>query len=484
MIKAYIMKIRGIAFILLLFVAGAVSEGQELKKSVMRDRLLQEGPGLPVIGNIRLVESSLERPSVWSVGCETLDRDYAVFNSFKQYIGETGVGYSRIQSGWNKTERELGKYDYEWLDEIVDGLLDEGVRPWMCLCWANLNFQDNIRGLHEFVNNEKEMVAWEKYVKATVRRYKDRVDMWEIWNEPDFSSKGYPLDYAAFFVRTAKVVKAADPDAKVAIFALSSMERPYVVPVLDKIKELGGLKYIDYATYHAYFDNPDLSADYAIRFRETVQSYKPDIMILQGESGCPAQLEYGHALCFQEWTEVKQAKWEARHMLTQWGIGAPSSVFTMVDLRYENMLQSFGLIRMNLLSEPQYKRPKFYVVQNVTSLVTPDWKYSDKPRVTSCSSNRELTIKGIEKGGKVIGYFLWFGSRVPDDGTERELVDLTIKGAELEKPVYVDMLTGKAYSLWRNMSRGAAIDDKIRFSALPLWDAPVLVIDESELDLR
>ena len=144
-------------YTLLLSMVCVVSSAQTLKKSVTYERLQRYDATLPVIGQIQPVESSLDRPSLWSVGCETLDRDYAVFDSFKQYIGETGVGYSRIQSGWNKVERELGKYDFGWLDNIVDGLLDEGVRPWMCLCWGNLNYIDNIRDLYAFVNNEQAM---------------------------------------------------------------------------------------------------------------------------------------------------------------------------------------------------------------------------------------------------------------------------------------------------------------------------------------
>ena len=470
------------ALLLLTLCVGA--NGQVLKRSVTYDKLQRDDCGLPVVGTVQPVKSSLDRASLWSVGCETLDRDYAVFENFKQYVGETGVGYARIQSGWNKTEREAGKYEFEWLDRIVDGLLEEGVQPWMCLSYGNTNYMENVRDLYTFVNDEEAMKAWEKYVKATVRRYKDRVKMWEVWNEPDFSSKKYTAEYAVLFARTAKAVKAADPKAKVSIFALSDLDKPYAGIVLEKLKELDGLKYIDYATYHAYFDNPDLVHDHALRFRELLKSYKSDVEVLQGESGCPGQLEYGHALCMREWTEISQAKWDARHMLTQWGIGVPSSVFTMVDLRYENMIQSFGLLRMNLLSEPQYKRPKFYVVQNVTSLVTPEWKYSDKPEIVYSSASREVTIKGIEKDGKVIGYFLWFGGRVPDDSLERELVDMTIEGACLEKPVYVDMLNGKVHSIGQCLSRGAAVGKKIRISGMPLWDAPVLIINRDELNLK
>lgn len=53
------------------------------------------------------------------MGCETLDRDYSIFDNYKQYVGETGVGYARLQSGWAKSEPEKGKYNFEWLDAQV-----------------------------------------------------------------------------------------------------------------------------------------------------------------------------------------------------------------------------------------------------------------------------------------------------------------------------------------------------------------------------
>ena len=85
------------ALLLLTLCVGA--NGQALKRSVTYDKLQRDDCGLPVVGTVQPVKSSLDRASLWSVGCETLDRDYAVFENFKQYVGETGVGFARIQSG-------------------------------------------------------------------------------------------------------------------------------------------------------------------------------------------------------------------------------------------------------------------------------------------------------------------------------------------------------------------------------------------------
>lgn len=73
-----------------------------------------------------------------TVGCECLDRDMAVWSEFADYVPELGVGHARIQSGWAKTERRKGHYDYAWLDEIVDGLCSRNIKPWMTLCYIRL----------------------------------------------------------------------------------------------------------------------------------------------------------------------------------------------------------------------------------------------------------------------------------------------------------------------------------------------------------
>lgn len=238
---------------------------------------------------------------------------------------------------------------------------------------------------------------------------------------------------------------------------------------------------MDYATYHAYFSNPDIARDFVVKFAETVHSYNPDTIILQGETGCPAQLEYAHALPNIEWTEVSQAKWDSRQMLTQFSLGVPSSVFTMVDLNYGNMMQSFGLIRMSINSIPQYKRPKFYAVQNIATILTADCRANDAVKITSCNTAEEITVVGLEKNGRTVGFFLWFGGDTPGSGMERQQVDMTVVGATLEKPVYVDLLNGKIHSLSECIQRGASFGERLRLVNVPVWDAPVLIVNRNEV---
>lgn len=494
------MKARHILTSLLLAAMSIALPAQNLKKSVTWDNFNANPAPLPQIGQLNIHHSSIDMDSWWSVGVETLDRDFADFSKYKEYIGQTGVGYARLQSGWAKTEQVKGQYDFAWIDRHVDGLRGNGLKPWICLCYGNPIYSE-----HGFDLNAKlfpdgpVMDGWLNYVKATVSHFKGRVPMYEIWNEPDGSGlDSYGL-YANLCVRTAKVIHEVDPDAKIAAFGICSPDRPYIRQALAAMKELGGIELIDYITYHTYWKHPETSAAAIEALREDAKTYSPRIELLQGESGCPGQLEYGHAMSFIEWTEYSQVKWDLRHMLTDFSLGIPSSVFTMVDLNYGWMLQSFGLIRMNLKSQPIYKRPKFYGVQHMTSVITGDMRPA--PVAVKTASVRPVSSAGLAKDGRTVGVMLWFGDGKPGDGLERTAVDLTIAGADIKDPVYVDMITGKVHDLGSTIAPGGSVasaetavtgvmpheaveipQGSMSFRGLPLWDAPVLIMGRADLD--
>ena len=462
-----------------LFMASALM-AQPLKESVTWQNIKAHPAPLPVIGEIQARPSVLDAPSVWSVGMETMDRDYAIFDNFADYIGQTGVGYGRLQSGWAKTEKKKGKYDFSWLDAHVDGMIARGIRPWMCLCYGNPVYSKHGLDLNaKLFEDGPIMDAWLRYVKATVKHYKGKISMWEVWNEPDGRANldSYAL-YANLFVRTARAIKEVDPDAKIAAFGSCSPDREYIRQALALINEAGGISLIDYITYHAYWPIPELVAPAVKKLREDVDKYNPAIGLIQGETGCPAQLEYGHALRNLEWSEYSQAKWDLRQALTHWSMGIPYSFFTMVDLNYGWMLQSFGLIRMNGNKQAVYKRPKYYAVQHVTSIFTPELTVAEAVKVT-VSGNVDYCSTGICKDGKNIGSLLWLCGDRPSDTLERRLFDVRISGADIKDPVYVDLVSGYVHSLKVQRNAGT-----IGLEDLPLWDAPVLIIDRSAVPMN
>lgn len=468
--------------------ASIVVSASPLKESVIWDKIRRHPAPIPVIGSVVPVQSDLSRPSLWSVGCETLDRDYGKFDNFVQYMGETGVGYARLQSGWAKSEPKKGKYNFEWLDHHVDGLLAQGIHPWMCLCYGNPVYTDYGFDLDARIFGDGPVMdAWLKYVRQVVKRYKGKVTMYEVWNEPDgaVNSEGLRYsnwaEYANLFVQTARVIREEDPDAKIAAFGAFSITKDYFVKGMARIKELGGADLADFVTYHAYIPNPDHLYEPITKLLNDCREFNPNVRLLQGECGCPAQLEYGHALRDLEWSEVSQVKWDLRHMLVNFSLGIPASVFTMVDLDYGWMQQSFGLIRTNGKGVPVYKRPKFHGVQHVTSVMTADMKPVRPISLSKVSTDDKITSFGIEKNGRTVGYMLWFSGDRPSSVIDRELVDLTIDGAVLEDPVYVDMVSGYVHDMSRNCVQS---EDGLKLTGLPMWDAPVLIIEREQVNYK
>ena len=252
--------------------SGISVSAQKLKKSVTWEKIQENPAPLPVIGELLPIPSAMQEGSFWSVGSETLDRDYADFEKYRKYLKETGVGYARLQSGWAKTEQARGCYDFSWIDAHVDGLIAEGIRPWICLCYGNPIYSDHGKDLNARLFPDGEVMdAWLNYVRACVTRYKDKVVMWEIWNEPDGGKKkdSYPL-YSNMYIRTAELIREIAPEAKIAALGVCKPDKEYIRHFLRIVGEQDKIGLVDYITYHAYEPHPEKIVPHVEQLRKDV----------------------------------------------------------------------------------------------------------------------------------------------------------------------------------------------------------------------
>ncbi len=438
------------------------------------------GPGLKQIGWLATKHSKEIGSSSWSVGCETLDRDYAKFSIYKNYVGELGVKHARLQSGWAKCEKEKGKYNFAWLDSCVYGLAEQSVKPWICLCYGNPLYGSELglgAGVAALSHSEKAMTAWLHYVNATVNRYKSVVNEWEIWNEP----YGQEKDYTPLLIKTAELIKKIQPEAIVLGETLwDNIEAPNVKIPFETLKSENKLRLVDYWAYHPYVNNPDDCYPALDTFIKFIKSYSSDYKVYQGEVGCPSQLEWTHALAYYPWTEISQAKWVIRRMAGDKVRDISSSIFTIIDLRYKNMLQSFGLIRSNLLHDVIYKRPSYYGVQHMASFFDNSVKTIGVKKYSS-NSYRKMTVAGFEQNSNPI-ILVWYNDRIPDDEFKWDIVNLSVKETNFKDPVFVEMISGKVYEInstdWQNKG-----EDTV-FKNLPVWDSVVMITERANVQIK
>ena len=437
------------------------------------------GPGLKQIGWMATRHSAEINSSSWSVGCETLDRDYAKFSVYKEYVGELGVKHARLQSGWAKCETKRGKYTFEWLDSCVYGLNEQKVKPWICLCYGNPVYGSSINlgaGVAALSHSEEAMSAWLRYVETTVTRYKNVVNEWEIWNEP----YGQEKDYAPLLIKTAELIKKIQPGAIILGETLWDLREPDIQVLFEALKSGNKLDLIDYWAYHPYVENPDDCYPVLDEFIKFIKRYHSDYKVYQGEVGCPSQLEWTHALAYYPWTEISQAKWVLRRMTGDRVRNIPSSVFTIIDLCYTNMLQSFGLIRSNLLHEIIYKRPSYYGVQHMVSFFDDTVEATGEMEYTS-NAYRKMTVAGFRKEGNPVA-LVWYKDQIPGDELKWDLVSLTVKEMNFKDPVYVEMISGKVYEINKSDWENKGVD--VVLKNLPVWDSVVMIAERSQVKLK
>lgn len=306
---------------------------------------------MKLVGHITPKNSSEIRNSRFGIGLEKIDR--YLYDPAPVYdpLAETGVKYVRIQSGWMRTEKEKGVYDWKWIDDIVDNLVSRGMEPWVCLCYGNPVWSEkavNVRGAIGVppIFSEEEAAAWDRYVTECVRRYRGKVRMYEIWNEPDgqhcWRHGVSASEYGKFAKRTSAAIRAADPEAKV--LAGSFFSSGSTTYLHDFLKELTPGD-IDFVTYHQYRYRVEHGIEeFARGIRKMLDAFDPSVGMIQGETGTQSSFSRNGALCGSEWTERKQAKFLTRKLLIDLKTEVEfTSWFTAVDI-FENIINESGTV--------------------------------------------------------------------------------------------------------------------------------------------
>ena len=75
--------------------------------------------------------------SAWTLGCETIERGYADFWAYADYLAPLGIKTIRIQAGWARCEPEPGKFDFDWLDKVIDYACAQGLNVLLETSYGN-----------------------------------------------------------------------------------------------------------------------------------------------------------------------------------------------------------------------------------------------------------------------------------------------------------------------------------------------------------
>ena len=464
------------------------------------------------IGTLRPRTAAEIGEAGWMVGCECLDRDFADFKAYRKFLPPLGIRMIRLQSGWAKCEKERGKYDFAWLDEIVDWAKAHGLECMLETCYGNPLYKNggNEALMGSTFPSGEALVAWDKWVEALVLHFKDRVTDFEMWNESNNVKENTPRAIAEHNAHTAKVIKRVFPEARIAGLVLggdwaTDLERCLLALGDDALL-------FDSFEFHRYACNPESEIDVLLDRQALVKRFNPKGILRQGESGATSEMVKWFSFDGVPFTEITQAKTDLRRMLTDYACGIPTSVFTICDLHYRrNGKVSYnpkGLLRADDANRVIGVKRAYYAVQNCVNVFDSKVKRVGEPQFVNKDSTifwREYEKDGapllafwqyaevqgdFKKTKEAPGFNLADGrTRYPraSDRCETFPTVFRTKNPPMKEPVWVDLLTGRIYAI--PPENVLATDSGTVYVDVPCYDSPAVlterrvVMPETELKL-
>jgi len=427
--------------------------------------------GLGKLGKLKTRPSSQIKASPLSVGYETLDRQH--FDPAKTYAlaSQLGVKWARCQTGWARTEKTRGVYDFAWLDEVVDGLLKIGIQPWFNLGYGNPLYTpkaDETAVGWVPVFEEVAMEAWKAFTLKIAEHFQGRVTHWEIWNEPNitgFWKPGKPdaASYVKLVEQTAPLLRAGVPGAVLIGGGYAGIPMGY----FEECLEAGLAKHVDKISYHPYRPSPEKGyEDEVKKMRELLKKHGAEhVKLWQGENGCPSQKGSAGALSQQDWNEARQAKWLTRRILSDLRLEIElTSYFLIVDLiGYRGKVNLKGLLR----GEDYSPKPAYFAYQNLCALFDSETRRF-KVKFKLAGAVETVTVAaGFKRQGKPLVAYWAVEDLMQDVAAKKVALALgEQEKAQMPKPALLDPLSGQIYRI-------------ASFDALPLADYPLILADES-----
>lgn len=153
-----------------------------------------------------------------------------------------GISWARADFSWSGIESPQGKWRFERFDRVVEETNKRGIQILPILDydvpWATPAF--------------KHLDAWLEYVRRVVKRYRDKIRYWEVWNEPNLESfwraKPNGADYAILLKATYQAIKEIDPELVVVYGGLAGVPVDFFEASLDA----GAGESFDVVNIHPY----------------------------------------------------------------------------------------------------------------------------------------------------------------------------------------------------------------------------------------
>lgn len=208
-----------------------------------------------------------------------------------------GFSYHRFNAVWGSVQPVEGGWNWGDLDQHLALVESHGFR-WQAMSsgsasWAAARQSDPPR-----------LDAWRAWITALAERYRDRIEFWEVWNEPNISFfTGTVEEYGAVQREAFAAIKAVAPDVMVTSGGYAGMNHHASKPGAFEAALLDQAQSFDWFAYHMHDTFP--------RFYEDVHGKLANLQQVTGTKHVPlvfteTGFDTRHGERFQAETLVKK----------------------------------------------------------------------------------------------------------------------------------------------------------------------------------
>ncbi len=153
------------------------------------------------------------------------DGGLAMMERAAQMARDAGVKWSREDFSWGRIEPERGRFDWSYHDKLVACARRNGITIYAIVgYWTDWTRPYTQEGIDDYVTFLKEMV----------RRYRGKINQWEIWNEPNIFFWQGPRDlYAELLKKSYAAIKEIAPEAQVLGLSTAGIDRQFISRMLE-----------------------------------------------------------------------------------------------------------------------------------------------------------------------------------------------------------------------------------------------------------
>lgn len=401
-----------------------------------RSVIFQEGNNLPRTQfqprqSRELEDNRVGQMAVLDVYTEQ-DADHFVYQNNEQF-GFKWVRLSVDWFDWSEVE-STGTYSEHYInpnqDRAITGLVENGIKIMYTLVFWDEKIQAG-EGYSRF-KREDEIQGYLDYARFIVRHFKDRIEYYEILNEPNIgeSTQQYVevADYINLVRRTIPIIHQEDPKAKIVVGAITPFSiTPGALEYFFTILSSDIMPLVDAVSWHACDGtSPEYMAEFYYNIPSLIQEIK-DAASSHGFDGeyiveevlwrtpkDPHPLGYEYS----EYGEIPSAKYYARGIVM-----------------YRGMDLTTGLALENLDELPHMVR----VIRNLCTVMAGAKPIELPIEIESEATNIRSYGFSLSNGDKLLA--LWTDGVAVDDDAGVEAT-LTLPGFSAQKVIGIDILNG------------------------------------------